>query len=207
MSGCILGCSLTFELHAGLGQMTKKPKKIALVGFGPRGLAALEFLARAAEKSERCVDLDIFDASDTFASGPNFSPTEPDTCLLNLPIRAVDLPDAPQACIDPFGQWVKGIEADEETFVPRSVLGRYFAERFRAVMSVLPADLRVSLHPRRVTGAKLGRECWTLTTDDKQFGSYDEVLFTLGQPKTEYDDQTAKWAAHAEEHCVDFRQA
>lgn len=181
--------------------------KIAIVGFGPRGLAALEKLSVQVELGDCPVDLDIFDPHATPAAGPNFSPTEPDVCLLNLPIRDVDLPQSPNKGVPPFGHWVQKIEANDEIYVPRSLLGTYFTERFQALMANLPDGLKVTLRPLRVERAVRGGNQWHLGAESTQFGPYDHVLLSLGQPKTALDDQAYRWREHANSQGLDFTAA
>lgn len=187
--------------------MTKDPMKIAIVGFGPRGLAALEKLSVQVGMGDCPVDVDIFDPHATPAAGPNFSPTEPDVCLLNLPIRDVDLPESPNKGVPQFGQWVKKFEVNEEVFVPRSVLGTYFTERFQALMANLPDDLKVTLRPLRVERAVRQDDRWQLAAEGSYFGPYDHVLLSLGQPKTDLDDQADRWREHAKSQGLDFTAA
>ncbi|MEE3358523.1 MAG: FAD/NAD(P)-binding protein [Pseudomonadota bacterium] len=187
--------------------MAKDPMKVAIVGFGPRGLAALEKLSVQVGLGDCPVDLDIFDPHATPAAGPNFSPTEPDVCLLNLPIRDVDLPQSPNKGVPPFGQWVQKIEANDEIYVPRSVLGTYFTERFQALMANLPDGLKVTLRPLRVERAVRRSNQWHLAAESTQFGPYDHVLLSLGQPKTDLDDQADRWREHANSQGLDFTAA
>ncbi len=181
--------------------------KVAIVGFGPRGLAALEKLSVQVGLGDCPVELDIFDPHATPAAGPNFSPTEPDVCLLNLPIRDVDLPQSPNKGVPPFGQWVQKIEANDEIYVPRSVLGTYFTERFQALMANLPDGLNVTLRPLRVERAARRGNQWHLGAESTQFGPYHHVLLSLGQPKTDLDDQADRWREHANSQGLDFTAA
>ncbi len=187
--------------------LTQDPMKIAIVGFGPRGLAALEKLSVQVGLGDSPIEVDIFDPHSTPSAGPNFSPTEPDVCLLNLPIREVDLPQSPNKGVPQFGQWVKKFEVNEEVFVPRSVLGTYFTERFQALMANLPDDLTVTLRPLRVERAVRHDDLWQLAAEGSYFGPYDHVLLSLGQPKTDLDDQADRWREHAKSQGLDFTAA
>lgn len=181
--------------------------KIAIVGFGPRGLAALEKLTVQVGLGDCPADLDIFDPHATPAAGPNFSPTEPDVCLLNLPIRDVDLPQSPNKGVPPFRHWVQKIEANDEIYVPRSVLGTYFTERFQALMANLPDGFKVTLCPLRVERTVRHGDGWQLAAEGSYFGPYDHVLLSLGQPKTDLDDQADRWREHAKSQGLDFTAA
>ncbi|SIN75809.1 FAD/NAD(P)-binding protein [Vannielia litorea] len=160
-------------------------RRIAIIGMGPRGLGALEALA--ARVAPGSVSVEIFDPVRPYGAGPNFSPDESELCLLNLPVRAVQ--------IDPgrvgrFADWL-GVE-DPESYPPRADLGRYFAARFEAVAE----SLAPLMHAARVENVSREADGWYLEADGRH-GPFDEVLTTQGQPRCEPDAQLAEWQNHA----------
>ncbi|WP_297111668.1 FAD/NAD(P)-binding domain-containing protein [uncultured Devosia sp.] len=184
--------------------------RIAIVGFGPRGLGALEALVRQVGAESAGVAVDLFDPVGWPAAGPNFSPDESPVCLLNLPVRTIDLPPPTGGGPDDMSEWL-GPE-DAEAFVPRARLGAYLNARFRDLQSRLPEGMTVTLHHRQITGAERAGRQWRLTDgspDDGPYdhGPYDHVLLSLGQPETGDDKQTARWREHAGRHALAFMDA
>ncbi|MFY0635440.1 MAG: FAD/NAD(P)-binding protein [Vannielia sp.] len=170
-------------------------RRIAIIGMGPRGLGAAEALAaRAAPEALR---VEIFDPVRPCGAGPNFSPDESDLCLLNLPVRAVDI--APGA-VGRFADWLG--ETDGERFPPRSDLGRYFAARFEA----LEAALAPVMHAARVSRIAREEDGWWLEAEGRH-GPFDEVLTTQGQPQSEPDPQLERWQEHARAHGLPLQPA
>ncbi|PRY22138.1 putative NAD(P)/FAD-binding protein YdhS [Aliiruegeria haliotis] len=177
--------------------------RLAIVGFGPRGLGALEALLRHGHGP---ISVDVFEPDPHPGAGPNFSPEEDPRCLLNLPLRDVKLPDPPNVSFPQFQEWVQ--EHDQNRFLPRAHLGAYLSARFSAVREALPDTFRLRILPHFVTYAGKGDDgAWVLNAGDKSFGPYDEVLLSLGQPDTIPDEQIARWRAHADRHRLPFLAA
>jgi uncharacterized NAD(P)/FAD-binding protein YdhS len=177
--------------------------RIAIVGFGPRGLGALEALVGQWRKG--ALSVDIFEPGPYPAAGPNFSPDEQPGCLLNLPLRDVNLPSPETFDFPEFAQWTS--EPDENRFLPRAVLGRYLTARFKQLQAALPDRIQVTVHAKRViaqTRGDDGKLC--LETGNAQMNGYDAVLLTVGQPETAPDPQLERWRDHAAQHgltCLD----
>ena len=180
--------------------------RIAIVGFGPRGLGALEALLREAEPRKQSLAIELFDPAPWPAAGPNFSPDESEVCLLNLPLRAIDLPppvtDAPSS----FPDWVRPQGYDDEAFVPRALLGQYLNMRYAELAASLPAEVTLSHHAVQVTSASRDGG-WHLHSGTSDYGPYDHVLLSVGQPETADDDQMAEWRDHAARHGLDLAHA
>ena len=97
---------------------------VAIIGFGPRGLGALEALASRARKNKQIFEVTIIDPFKWPGAGQNYDPDQSDLCILNVPIRALDI-DPPTVLADhiaPFAKWsLTEYQADD--FPPRSDLG------------------------------------------------------------------------------------
>ncbi|WP_458792850.1 FAD/NAD(P)-binding protein [Yoonia sp. MH D7] len=84
-----------------------KDRRIAIVGFGPRGLGALEALGTASTQKLTKITIDIFDPQHHLGAGPNFAPDQSPLSLLNIPVRALDI-DPPaflSGKIGTFADW------------------------------------------------------------------------------------------------------
>ncbi|MFN3663815.1 FAD/NAD(P)-binding protein [Yoonia sp.] len=163
---------------------------IAIVGFGPRGLAAAEcVLARTPD-----LRIEIFDPCAVPAAGPNFMPDEPDECLLNLPLRAVDLPPPAGAAGTSFHDFVAhdlGRSPDPDLYPPRNMLGRYLSARLHRLRQRHPDAM--THHAGLVTDAWRDGQGWWLMLADAPIGPFDALLLAPGQPLSRADDQLALW--------------
>lgn len=188
--------------------MGSSPRRTAIVGFGPRGLGALEALVRRFAAESTALAVDIFEPSGWPGAGPNFSPDESTVCLLNIPLRGIDLPPPPMGGAgDGFAAWLGVAGHDREAYLPRARLGAYLNARFNELMSRLPAHISVALHPARVKAAERDRHGWQLKTRDGNHGPYDYVLLSVGQPETSDDGQLARWREHADRHSLALAEA
>lgn len=187
--------------------MTKHTRKLAVIGCGPRGLGALEALAIDARHRGMRFQIGIFDSLDRLGAGPNFHPDEDPLCILNIPVRILDIdpPDFMADHIAPFADWSATDYIDDD-FPPRADLGAYLEARFTALCDAAQ-DVFDITHIRAKARAIQHSDGWTMTTSDGQHGPYDEVLLSPGQPATEPDPQRAKWADHADANGLDLRSA
>lgn len=184
--------------------MRQDRRRIAIVGFGPRGLGALEALVSRAGAAGIRIAVDVFEPSRWPAAGPNFSPEESEFCLLNLPLRSITLPRPPsQAGLQlDFAQWLGEAGNDGEAYLPRARLGRYLHERFTELAAQLPEQIRVTRHPLRASAAQSAADGWRLQAGGENFGPYEHVLLSLGQPDTRPDPQLDRWRQHARRHAL-----
>ena len=173
---------------------TTAKNKIAVIGFGPRGLGALEALAALHADGDTPFQVEVFDPYPAPGAGPNFDPAESDICLLNIPMR--DISSAPPAPLNgpSFAQWLSDAPGPD-TFPTRADLGRYLEARYAALRST--DALTITHHSIRVDTATKAETGWDVRTADMRYGPYAEVLLTLGQPPVSPDDQLAEWTDHA----------
>ena len=174
--------------------------RIAIVGFGPRGLGALEALIKATQHERAELRIDIFDPADFPGAGPNFSPAEDPLCLLNLPVRDIELPDpVSSATLPAFRDWLTGADDQADRFPPRAVLGAYLSERFARLLEAIEPEVIVTHHRKLVSGLEKDADGWRLRAGEFLAGPYDEVLLSLGQPRAKPDKQLAAWRTHADQ--------
>lgn len=183
-------------------------RRIAIIGMGPRGLGAAEALAERVANSGPAVEVDCFDPIAWPGAGPNFRPTQAPECLLNLPLRAIDVGRAPAAAQPavPLADWL-GPAADPERYPARAELGAYLAARLRALLQSEAPAFRIALHALSLDGLERIDEGWRLCCGERRFGPFDDVLLTLGQPDTAIDDQRARWEQHAAARRLDLVSA
>ncbi|OIQ31327.1 MAG: hypothetical protein BM562_08485 [Alphaproteobacteria bacterium MedPE-SWcel] len=169
--------------------------KVAVVGLGPRGLGALEALGERLLRDGRRMSVDVFDPASFPGAGPNFCPEESPLCLLNIPIRDIAIRPPSFSTCGRFADWLDQTP-DPDSFPTRADLGRYLQARLTDVcgLDIMP----VTLHPQCVEQIEPCADGWKLNTGGRWFGPYAEVLLTLGQPRTEADEQLADWTRHAQ---------
>jgi uncharacterized NAD(P)/FAD-binding protein YdhS len=163
-------------------------------------MGALEALLIKAHEDAAQVTIDIFDPFEWPGAGPNFDPDQSAHCILNIPIRALDIdpPDILSDHIKPFPAWSStSYQADD--FPPRSDLGAYLNARFKALCDATKDGFAITHTNVLITGLKHSATGWWLEAGEKQYGPYDEVLLTQGQPETKPDPQLGRWAEFADD--------
>lgn len=170
------------------------PPRIAVVGCGPRALGALEALAEILPSHARPLVVDVFEPVATPGAGPNFDPSESDVCLLNIPMRDIDLRPPNASKCGGLADWLGDAARNPNAYPTRAELGRYLKARYDdlAAHPALSLSFR-TLQAQAVEESGVG---WSLRSGDEWFGPYSEVLLTLGQPEVKPDDQLAEWRTH-----------
>ncbi|MDP5306474.1 FAD/NAD(P)-binding protein [Paracoccus spongiarum] len=171
--------------------------RLAIIGLGPRALGALEsLLARAGTDALR---IDLFDPGAWPGAGPNFRPDETPLCLLNIPLRLIDIgrADRDGAAFGDFRDWLGAAGRDDERFPARAELGACLAARMAALVAGAPASVQIVHHARHVRRILRDGQGWWLDAGGDPEGPYAEILLSQGQPQTAPDDQLARWQEHA----------
>ncbi len=173
-------------------------RSIAIVGTGPRGLAALEALVARATDGGATWAVDLFDPTAWPGAGPNYSPDQSPLCLLNIPVRALSVEPSPWAVLSrgTFADWLPA-PVDGDHFPPRAEIGRWLHARYSDLIERSPGNVVITRHELAAWRLERAEAKWWLHSDSGRSGPYDEVLLTQGQPQTAPDDQLARWQAHA----------
>lgn len=170
-------------------------RKVAIIGFGPRGLGALEALLQGANSRGHNLKIDIFDVCAKPGAGPNFDPREPSQCLLNIPLRDIQLRSPADLDVLSFKDWVAPA-VSEDAFPPRPDFGRYLQHRF-AQLALFGSKVGVTQVPETVDSVLRTKEGWCVNAGSNSHGPYDEILIVAGQPPIHPDEQLAEWQVHA----------
>ena len=189
---------------------------LAIIGAGPRGLAALEAVCLSLENLEHTPQfkLLIFEPSPFPGAGQIWSPAQVATNLSNIHERhlANGLAGRPEihlgsVLIPAFASYKDWINYPEnpnpkaaDVFPSRSKLGSYLHERFDTLKNALAGAHLLELHPYAISHISSTSESCTLV--DREGTSYttDEVLLTIGHQPTTDSQQLASWDAHAQKH-------
>jgi len=181
------------------GKRDEAMLRVAIVGGGPRGLAACERLLDRARPGTPLA-LTVFESASEVGPGPNHDPAQPLLDRLNLPLRLVDIP-ARERQGEPgsFEAWAARTLPDcgPEDYPARADLGRFLAARWDALASDRPDNVAIEHIRAQVTQAERQDRGWMLSDGDRPHGPFDEVLLCPGHQPVEPDDQIRRWRAHA----------
>ena len=174
--------------------------RVAIIGVGPRGLAAAERLAHHAAQTDIAIALTCIDTTAQFGAGPNYDPGQPDLNRLNIALRSIDIPCPRYKGALPlsFEQWLEhhvGV-TDPEYYPARAELGNYLHQRWQMLAKTSPDPLSIKTVNTRVKEIVATKGAWELVCDPIALGPFDTVLLTLGH-QTTTDAQIEKWRTHA----------
>lgn len=168
--------------------------RIAVIGIGPRGLGALEALAEKITGDSPSLEVDVFDPFPAPGAGPNYDPEEDPLCLLNIPVRDISIRASGFSQCGRFTDWLDRTP-EPDSYPARAELGRYLHARFNDLLD--HGAFTINLRAQAVARAEPFAGRWRLLTGESWSAPYDEVLLTLGQPRSAPDDQWAEWQDHA----------
>ena len=184
---------------------------IAVIGCGPRGLAAIESLLQVIALARRDLPftITVFEPNTAPGAGPNYSPEQSDLNLLNIPCRdltlvgrpTIQLPSCCIAAFPSFDQWMKikrSAAVDPDEFPPRRLLGDYLHDRFNTLVSTLVPNGILTLVAKVVTDIKVEQETFAVHADQECCGSFKEVLVTVGHQPLQLDKQLERWKHHGD---------
>ena len=195
-------------MNWGGAMRAKDTARIAVIGFGPRGLGALEALSQRLQETGRRVQIDIYESSPFPGAGPNFAPSEPEYCLLNIPYRDIAIRPPQGTAVGSFADW-QDKPFDRNDFPSRADMGRYLEARRDDLFKrgFTRSDAKITLLRKNVERVSQEAPGWCLHIENGQPAHYDEVLFTLGQPPVEPDAQWASWQTHAAQSTAEVAPA
>lgn len=186
------------------------PRRVAIIGMGPRGLGVLEqLIALARDTPELPLRIDLFDPRAP-GSGLHHA-DQPDYLMLNTMAGQLSAFSCAYPGCEPPGptflQWCIGhdIRLDDRghvagaigravefgDFVPRKLLGRYLQDSYRFLVQRCPAHVRVRHHAEAIERCcpLPGRPGFGLTTESGWQLACDAVLLTTGHaPRTPEPD-------------------
>ncbi|MGB3774442.1 MAG: FAD/NAD(P)-binding protein [Leeuwenhoekiella sp.] len=191
-------------------------RTVAIIGVGPRGLAALEQLYISQEQASTNTKITtiLFETSEYPGAGQIWAPDQVNTNLTNVHERllcenlkgrpAVNLEWLQIPSFPKYAGWLeenktKGVDTDVDFFPPRAKLGRYLRERFLSIKNALEAQDLLKIYEEIAVKIETASENVTIHTQNNQYAA-DEVLLTIGHQPTENSKQLQKWEEHAEQY-------
>lgn len=162
------------------------PRRVAVVGFGPKALFALDHLARAAADADVEVDVAVFEPHPVVGAGPVYDPRQPRCLRMNFASKHVDAGGG----APPFVEWARRHDpeaADPEGFAPRASVGAYLHVAAIQVLDRLRERGSVALHPRRAVRVHTRGDHWIVDGSDGRRVVADEVLIATGHGSRRID--------------------
>ncbi|RXG15317.1 FAD-NAD(P)-binding protein [Leeuwenhoekiella aestuarii] len=189
--------------------------KIAIVGVGPRGLAALEslYLAKKNSNSSKKLKVVLFEASAYPGAGQIWTPNQVRTNLSNVHERNLSnnlagrealyfddvfIPEFPS-----YKKWLTNTDDDyseKDVFPARAKLGSYLNERFNTFREALVGSDLVDFYQKEVIKIEPSETGCIVYTKDEQQIEVDEAVLTIGHQPTYDSKQLKTWGDHAEEN-------
>ncbi|MFB7248887.1 FAD/NAD(P)-binding protein [Streptomyces populi] len=189
----------------------RRPHVIAVVGTGPRGLAALERLACRLAGRTLPRPVEVYAVDDhTPGSGRIWRTDQSPLLLMNTPAGDVTMFSGPPDGTAPPGpgagpslaEWWAAAEpgvGGAHAYAGRALYGRYLEFVFAAVRRGMPPG--TALHPVRARVERMRRRAggWNLTLDDGRVLAADQVVLSTGHGKPLPRGDTRRLAAFARE--------
>ena len=192
-----LGCDAAAAARAGRGRCGGHARRdsltpsasmrIAIVGFGPKGLYALERLLdhAAALPPHARLEVDLFEPDPNPGAGPNYAPDQPAYLRMNFAADLIDMwwPDSravPRSAQHPFVRWRGGGPGSGAAYPSRADVGEYLSAGFESLLRYAPRALTIRLRETAVDAVRANGGAWDVYAADALAGSYDEVLLATG---------------------------
>ncbi|MCH4824155.1 FAD/NAD(P)-binding protein [Gramella lutea] len=194
-------------------------KVIAIVGCGPRGLAALEELFKEISNFKTSIDFEVilFETSKNLGTGKAWDLDQPNSNWINISDFALqELEGRVKISFDSFSvpsfpsyrDWClangfqKASEKDKDVYPPRSVMGTYLNERFNSIFDILKENNLVSHYSEEIVDLQKSDNKIKLISTESSY-DVDECLLTIGHQPTELSEESQTWKNHAERRkCV-----
>ncbi len=174
-------------------------KKLAIIGFGPRGLHALEmlFLELSKLKIDK-IEVFIFETETSLGAGQVWKTNQPSVNWTNISVRALqNLEGRPEIQFKDFvipefpsyhnylpEEKRKALKDLPDQFPPRKEIGAYLNDRATSILNVLEEKECVNIHRKFVTDVNFKDSGFIITDSTKHTYVVNEVLLTIGHQST-----------------------
>ncbi|MDH7912376.1 FAD/NAD(P)-binding domain-containing protein [Winogradskyella sp. SYSU M77433] len=182
-------------------------KALTIIGFGPRGLYALERLVYHLAMRKQEINILVFESKTELGTGAAWNKDQPNSNLINITERAlVDLPSRPKIVyrntiipqFPSYHQWCEFSqnELEPDTFPPRKKVGKYLSERANSIIDVLKSKSGFELFKTSIKSIDLENNKLALSSDNKVW-KVDDVLLSIGHQSTKNSEQLNEWIEHS----------
>jgi uncharacterized NAD(P)/FAD-binding protein YdhS len=160
---------------------------VAIVGFGPKGLFALERLLdhAAALPPHARLEIDLFDPHPNPGAGPNYAPGQPSYLRMNFAADLIDMwwPESgavPRSVQRSFARWRPVGDAVADEYPPRAQVGEYLSDGFESLLRYAPRTVTIRLLETAVDAVSANGGAWEVHSGGAIAGTYEEVLLATG---------------------------
>ncbi|MEF3079207.1 FAD/NAD(P)-binding protein [Winogradskyella poriferorum] len=181
-------------------------KALAIIGFGPRGLYALERLVYHLVMRKQKINILVFESKE-LGTGAAWNTNQPDSNLINITERAlVDLPSRPKTIyrnieipqFPSYHQWCEFSqnELEPDTFPQRRKVGKYLSERANSIIDVLKSKSDFKLIITSIKTIDIKDNKLILSSENRTW-KVDDVLLTIGHQSTKNSEQLTEWIKYS----------
>ena len=198
----------------------KSTNFLSIVGFGPRGLFALEqfYLTIAKGNYENFPSTTIFETNRTLGTGKAWGLNQSDSNWSNISDRALEaFPHRPSFIIKDtkfpefpsYANWLKEVmnhdpSETKDTFQPRKVIGTYLSQRATTLVERLVSMELLTVVNGRITSISKKDDVFTLIIEKGECYRAHHTILALGHLKTQISDQNKSFQEHAREKGIYF---
>ncbi len=194
--------------------------KIAIIGFGPRGLACLEnlILTLSRTKGHTKIELLIFEPSENLGTGKAWDINQPDTNYINISdhalqdlkgrekiiwgkIKVPSFPSYTQWCLT--NEKIENIAGDKDVYPPRSQMGRYLIERAKSICGVLRDHKLLEIKKEMVQSIRYKEGRVYIKYNAEQI-IVSECLLTIGHIPEKDSEETVAFKKHAKNEGISY---
>lgn len=173
---------------------TSEKFKIAIVGFGPKGLYSFERLVSQIHHSKCLKDIEIhlFNRTPFFGAGDVYRTDQPDYLLMNYPDHKIDFnisEDPKMICpIKSFADWKRSLhnvkkKITKNTYSSRATVGEYLTDCFATLCNALDENCTVIPHVDTVVDVTKIEDVFHIKTEKEGWNnnlSFQTILCTTG---------------------------
>ncbi|WP_348760170.1 FAD/NAD(P)-binding protein [uncultured Salinisphaera sp.] len=170
------------------------PRRIAIVGGGPRGLYALDCLCGWARLAPHLsLAITLYEPAARPGAGPVYDPAQPDYLLMNFAAGLIDAWDrtfAANASRPTLVDWLsvdRGETVDAGAYVPRAAVGRYLMACYQQLVHACPNNVALVHRQAFVSEVIRVGAAWQVS-DGTCADRFDEVLLTTGHQRWQSAD-------------------
>lgn len=188
--------------------------KVAIVGFGPRGLYSLECLVEEAVATARLSDIKIVicDGNSDLGTGLAWRLDQTDSNWINISDRALQNLEGRKAinsesvsipAFKSYIAWLKEYDpayqpnSNRDSFPPRKIMGNYLNARAKSIVEPLLKSGILQLIDQAVTNVLWTQKRFKLCLKNNAKIECDICLLTIGHTPTELRDEAKENIRHA----------
>lgn len=194
--------------------------KLAIIGFGPRGLYILECIIEEvlAYNTLDSLQIHIYDDKDFYATGKAWRIQQPESNLINISDRALqDLPKRKEIKnqnlklkeFPNYHKWciennLNNTNEHIDAYPPRSQMGNYLHQRAASMIAPLIEKGIVQFYNFQITQATWENNQFILTANKGKNEKFDVCIVTIGHTNLEKDEEQLENEKHATVYNLEY---